>query len=286
MEKFPVYALVSQEPGFSKKLGRGGRPYCALVNRRSGQACVTSLLAPLAFSLPRAVSSKVGCSRRSNIKIFLQVGLHDQKSLETTDTAVNSHSWQQFQPKNSEKATATAVPTGTSAQQREGKVRARPSITSCVGEEAQLALITTMKPAMQSAVLVTEETRQGNNTKIKTQTQEKMHFLQPSFSTEMVLAVVTAGGGKLLLGRNTMCRHSLSAHHEIGRKQPGLEHKVAINSTQKKPNPNQTKKKKALSGLTSVQKYIQRTLLHIKLQWHAPSAQASRSSIFLALPLF
>lgn len=30
-----------------KKLGRGGRPYCALVKRRSGQACAISLLARL-----------------------------------------------------------------------------------------------------------------------------------------------------------------------------------------------------------------------------------------------
>jgi len=82
----------------------------------------------------------------------------------------------------------------------------------------QLALIATVKPAMQSTVLVTEETSQRNNTKIKPQTQEKMHFLHPPFSVVMVFVLVIAEPGKLLLGRNTMSQHFLSACNEIGRK--------------------------------------------------------------------
>lgn len=199
-------------------------------------------------------------------------------------TQRNPHSCQQFQPKSSGKAAATAVAAAIPAKLREGKARVRPSITSCLGEEAQLALVTTVKPAMQSAVLVTEETSQGNNTKIKPQTQEKMHFLHPPFSMEMVLIIVIAGGGKPLLGRNTVSQRSLSACNEIGRKQPGLEHEAK--ASEKLPSTQHREKKKALSGLTSGQKYIRRMLFHVKLHWHAPSARASRWSVFLALPLF
>lgn len=164
------------------------------------------------------------------------------KKVWTPQTQRNPHSWQQFQPKSSGKAAATAVPAAIPATLREGKAGVRPSITSCLGEEAQLALFTTVKPAMQSAVVVTEETSQGNNTKINPQTQEKMHFVHPPFSMEMVLVIVIAGGGKLLLGRNTVSQRSLSACNEIGRKQPGLEHKAK--ASEKLPSTQHREKKR------------------------------------------
>lgn len=106
------------------------------------------------------------------------------------------------------------LPAAVSAQKlrRSGSARRRPRTAEgregegepvrppCMGEEAQLALVTAAKPAMQSTVLAAEETSQGNNTKINPQTPEKAHFLHLLFSVEMALALVVAGGDKLLLG--------------------------------------------------------------------------------------
>lgn len=88
---------------------------------------------------------------------------------------------------------------------------------------------------------------------------------------------------RLLPERNSVSQNSFPAWNGIttstGTRGKSLR-EVAINSSRK------ITIKKALGGLTSVQKYIQRMLSHVSLLWHAPSAQASRWSIFLALPFF
>lgn len=159
------------------------------------------------------------------LKNFLQVGVHDQKSLDTTDPE--------------ESPLLAAVP-AQKLRKSSCYSSARCHPCNAEGREGRGETIHHLLPGRGSATstLHNSETsyakccrgyrgnQPGKQHQNKPPNPRENAFCSPSILHGDGSRHSHSRGGKLLLGRNTVSQRSLSACNEIGRKQPGLEHKA------------------------------------------------------------